>query len=143
MISRGRLVVDANVVAKWYVPEAGSPQAAAILEGGRELLAPDLLVAEVGNVLRKKVGRGELTVAEAEARAIAFVSTSPVTLYPSAPLLGTALHLALRFQRTAYDSLYLALAVAEDVQLVTADARLAHALHGSELEELVILLGGS
>ena len=53
MISQERLVVDASIAVKWYVPEANSTQAAAILESGAELLAPDLLVAEVGKVLWK------------------------------------------------------------------------------------------
>jgi len=45
--------VDAGVVVKWYIPESGSDRAAALLETDRRLIAPDLLLAEVANVLWK------------------------------------------------------------------------------------------
>ena len=45
-------VVDASVAAKWLVPEADSPLAEALLDD--DLLAPDLLFAEVGNILWNK-----------------------------------------------------------------------------------------
>lgn len=53
-----KLVIDASVAIKWYVPEAGSQEASAILDRPETLLAPDLLAAEFGNVLWKKVSAG-------------------------------------------------------------------------------------
>ena len=143
MIPQARLVVDASVAMKWYIPEAGSIQAAALLEGDRQLLAPELLVAEFGNVLWKKVRRGELAPDQAQAIADALVSACPLTLYPMSPLLGTALEIATTFQRSVYDAIYLALAVAEEGSLITADAKLFHALRGTELESFVLLLAGN
>ena len=89
-----KLVVDANVVIKWYVPEVGSTQAADLLQSGADLLAPDLLVAEFGNVLWKKVRRGELDVAEAEEITEAFLTACLVTLRASSLLLRHALAIA-------------------------------------------------
>ena len=56
-----RFVVDASVAIKWWVPEVHSADALRYLDPdiGRE--APDLLLAEAGNILWKKVNRGELT----------------------------------------------------------------------------------
>ncbi len=52
------LVVDSSVVIKWFVPEPYSTEARRILKtyqtGSLTLLAPDLLSAEVGNIVWKK-----------------------------------------------------------------------------------------
>src|SRR6478672_9170429 len=133
------VIVDASVAVKWYVPEDGSRAAADLLAAGDVLLAPDLLAPELGNVLWKKVRRGELTPEEAVEIAAAFASDGPVRLRPSTPLLCGALDIAMRFDRTLYDALYLALAVAENGRLATVDERLCNALHGSPLEPFLLL----
>jgi predicted nucleic acid-binding protein len=135
--ANGKLVVDASVAIKWYVPEQASIVAVEVLTSGDELLAPDLLVAELGNILWKKVRRGELTARDADQIADAFLSTRPIRIRDSAVLLRGALDIATAFDRTVYDALYLALAVAEGCQMVTADGRLVHALQGSPLERAV------
>ena len=58
-----KLVVDASVAAKWLAPEPESPFAAALLDD--ELAAPDLIFAEVGNILWKNQLRGEMDGATA------------------------------------------------------------------------------
>lgn len=137
MTAEERCVVDASVAAKWYVPEPGSGPASVILESRAKLLAPDLLVAELGNILWKKIRRGELSAIEAKEILDAFVTACPVTLYSGSPLLQSALDIAIGFERTVYDALYLAIAVAEDCRLVTADERLVRALEGTALEPFV------
>ena len=135
------IVVDASVAIKWYVPEPGAAEATAILQAGRSLLAPDLLVAELGNVLWKKVRRGELSAAEGAEIANGFAQACPVELWASGPLLQPALHIAIEFGRSVYDSLYLAVALAEGVSLVSSDERFLNALRGTPLETTVRLLG--
>lgn len=137
MTADEKCVVDASVAAKWYVPEVGSAPASAVLESGAKLLAPDLLVAELGNIMWKKVRRGELSPTEAKEILDAFVTACPVTLYSGSLILQSALDIAVRFERTVYDALYLAVAVAEDCRLITADERLVHALEGTALEPFV------
>jgi hypothetical protein len=51
-----RVVVDANVVVKWLLPEDLSHAAARLLAPGYELWAPDLVWAEVGYIFWKKWG---------------------------------------------------------------------------------------
>ena len=126
-------VIDASVAIKWYVPEPGSAQAAPILTSGVRLLAPDLIVAEIGNVLWRKIVRGELTPREAEQIADAFVSACPLEIVPSGGLVRSALSIAEQYGRSVYDSLYVALAVRENCQVVTADERLANALAATPL----------
>jgi predicted nucleic acid-binding protein len=55
-----RYVVDASVAVKWYLPEPESDAAGRLLDPEHDLIAPDLLFAEVGNALWKRWRRGEI-----------------------------------------------------------------------------------
>jgi predicted nucleic acid-binding protein len=134
------LVIDASVAIKWYVPEDRSSEAVAVLSSGADLLAPELLVAELGNIVWKKRRRGELTLDEATTIVQAFVTACPVELRPTFPNLDHAFRIAAAFNRTVYDSLYLALAVTEHCPLLTADEHLYHALQGSALQPYCTML---
>jgi predicted nucleic acid-binding protein len=140
MSSPRALVVDASVAVKWYVPEVGSTEAAALLEQGNQLSAPSLLAAEMGNILWKKVRRNELAVDDARTIIATFSTACPLTLQPDLRYLPVALDIAAAYDRTVYDSLYLALAAASGGQMITADERLVNALTGTELEPIVTLL---
>jgi predicted nucleic acid-binding protein len=127
-----RFVVDASVAVKWLVPEAYSSEARTLLRADSALLAPDLIRAEVGNVLWKRWRRGELDAAEVDT-ALADFRRFPLEVHSSELLLESAWGIARETGLTVYDSLYVALAVAEMAQLVTADRRLFEALRGSAL----------
>lgn len=133
-------VVDASVVAKWFVPERLSDDAVRLLDEEHELASPDLMWAEIGNVLWKKSRAGQLTGAEA-ARIIRALDDFPVTVFPSRLVLEGALEIALGTGRSVYDSVYLALAVALDCRLVTADERLTNALGDGPLGRHVLWVG--
>ncbi|HEY5362093.1 MAG TPA: PIN domain-containing protein [Streptosporangiaceae bacterium] len=119
------LVIDASGLV--IATLGRSPAAAALRRrlASEVCHAPHLIDAEVGNVLRRHVLRGELAAADAEA-----------LLHASAPLvdhrhemtgaLATAAW-ALRSNVTFYDGLYVALAVALTAPLLTADERLSRA----------------
>lgn len=117
------LVVDASVVIKWFVPEIHGEAARRLLTGDHQYLAPDLLFPEVGNVLWKKVGRGQLTARDARRLADDFTKVA-VESVSSRALLGDAMAVATATGLTVYDATYLALAVRLDTVLVTADERL-------------------
>jgi predicted nucleic acid-binding protein len=59
-----RYVVDASLVFKWFVPEMDAEAAAELRYGTHVLLAPDLLLPELTNVLWKRTRRGEITEEE-------------------------------------------------------------------------------
>jgi predicted nucleic acid-binding protein len=122
-------VVDASVVIKWFVNEVHAGAARRLQEDQYQLFAPDLLWSECGNILWKKVRRGELT--PDEARLIrGGLEQQPISTFPSRALLDLALEVSLDANRTVYDSCYLAVALLVGCQLVTADQKLFNALQG-------------
>jgi predicted nucleic acid-binding protein len=129
-----RAVVDGSVAAKWYFAEPGHEAAdrvlAARIAGERELLAPDLIVPEFVNVLWKRVRRQECSRAAAEVVLTLWEVDRP-SLVPSSDLATQAFQLATALDQSVYDCLYLALALAIDAPLVTADHQLARAARRS------------
>ena len=125
------LVVDSGVVLKWVVPEHDSADAlrvrAAATAGAVRLIAPEFLLVELGNILWKKVRQNQLSKFQAAAF-LADAATWPIGYEPVRPLLDSAPDLATQFDRTVYDSLYLALSERESCPFVTADERLVNAV---------------
>lgn len=87
--------------------------------------APHLVDAEVGNVLRRHEMRGLLATGEALA-ALRAARAVIGTRYPHQGSLGEAAW-GLRHDLSFYDALYVALAGALEVPLLTADVRLSRA----------------
>jgi predicted nucleic acid-binding protein len=133
-----RYVVDATVIAKWYVEEIRSDRARLLLAGGHELVAPDYVLVECANTFVKKLRSGEMmsAIAKQAIRDVAVV----VETAPASALLDSALELAEQYQRNVYDALYVVLARAERRQLVTDDGRLVNAFR-RDLPETVLWLG--
>jgi predicted nucleic acid-binding protein len=132
------LVVDASVVIKWHVTEVHTDAALRLLgDDGPVLHVPDLVFSELGNILWKKVRRGDLTVYEAR-RIGHLVVRAPLEVHASAPLLEAAFEIAMRTGRPVYDSMYLALAIQMDLRMVTADPKLYNALKDGPLSSHIL-----
>jgi len=123
------LVVDASIAVKWVLPESDSERAAALRETEPDLIAPVLLVAEVGNAVWKRARLGELTAQDAidaVATAIGIIGA----LHPLEGLAARAMKIATMLDHPIYDCFYLALAERENIPLMTADRRLSAAAAG-------------
>ncbi len=127
-------VVDACVAAKWLLPAAGEgllEQAdhliARHVKRELQLLAPDLIEAEIGNVLWKAARRKRISPAGAENSLRRFTELG-IESIPTSDLLGKALQIAVAYDRSFYDALYVAVALATKTELITADERLVNAL---------------
>jgi len=131
-----RVVVDASVAVKWFVPEPLSAAARKLLAIEYELLAPELLWAELGNVLWKKHRRRELEPRTAS-RVLRDFWRVPIEFHRTARWTGAALELAMRHGVTVYDALYLALAAGHGCRVLTADRRLQEACRDGSLGHLV------
>lgn len=134
------LVVDASVAVKWLLPEEHSDAAVRLLAEDWDLRAPDLFWAESGNILWKKWRKNEVTAEEATELWVD-LRRFPLRIFSSEPLCDLSWDIARRFNRTFYDSLYVALAVSGSCPLVTADLRLFNALR-NEAPELDLLWVG-
>jgi predicted nucleic acid-binding protein len=114
-------VIDASIALKWVIEEEGTPEALALRQRAK-LMAPELLVAESANVLWKKVRRDELLKEEA-LLAARLLQAAEIELLPARNLLETSLRMSIEIDHPAYDCMYLALAVENKCNFVTADER--------------------
>jgi predicted nucleic acid-binding protein len=126
-----KIVIDCGVAIKWLTGGTYSEQARTILNRYRAetltLLAPDFIRIEVANVLWNLQRLAGLT-RETGRRAFEEFLMSEIAYTSAEELLTDAYNLALQHERSVYDSLYLALSVREQCQLVTAGERLYNAI---------------
>ncbi len=122
-----RFVVDASVGIKWFVPEIHADATKRLQDPAHELHIPTFFDVELANTVWQQRRRGELTRPEADA-ILAQLPLLPLTRHAEADLLPIAFDRADQYQRTVDDCLYLALAVRENGQLVTADDRFVNSL---------------
>lgn len=133
------IVVDASVALQWIVPERdGQADAESVLTADT-LFAPDLLLVEVANALRRKIASGEARLEQA-LRGMRTLS-STVQLVPiGADLAISALEMAVEMDHPAYDCIYLALARANGAQVATRDSELTRRAAKAGLGYLVATL---
>lgn|SRR2546425_12178893 len=87
----GIYVVDASIAIKLYIPEVHSAEAIRFFSDGHELIVPEFMLAEFGNIVWKKATLlGELTEAEAKTIVDA-VRELPLGYYYTSGLLTDAL----------------------------------------------------
>jgi predicted nucleic acid-binding protein len=116
-------VVDASVVTKWFVDQMHSDIAERVQASDRPLLAPQLMIAEVTDALRKHVRVRDITLHQASA-ALESLPNWFSEIVPMQALASPALTIARKIEHSAYDCFYLALAESRSARLVTADAHL-------------------
>lgn len=102
--------------------------------GGHSIHAPELLLVEVTQVVRRLSARGLLGPERAE-EAMADLMDLDLELYGHEPLVRRAWQL--RDNLTAYDAVYVALAEGLDAPLLTTDENLAGAPGNDAVIELV------
>jgi len=123
-----KYVLDASVALKWVLPETDSDKATVLRDdfvaGTHELIAPDVFPSEVLHGLTRAERKNEIAVGEASLLLADLLTTLP-RLIPAVPqLIARAVDLSSSERHSAYDCLYMALAEAENCELVTADGSL-------------------
>jgi predicted nucleic acid-binding protein len=134
------LVVDASVALKWFLSEEPhGGQALAILRHRAPLIAPDFLIAEVCNAAWRSAKLGRISQAqlgEIAANLPRFFDA----LVSATGLAPRAVAIAAQLDHPVYDCLYLALAEAEQADLVTADTRLVGRVRATSWEQRTVSL---
>ena len=123
------VVVDASALIAWLLddsPTAALVEDAIVRRADAPLIGQVLLRAEVADAFSVAVRRVRLTMAQAQ-QAAAFADGLPIELDPQAADVGALLMAANTHGLTAYDAIYLQLAVARGADLLTADTALADA----------------
>lgn len=128
------LVLDASVAVKWFLPAKSEPLAAEALALYQNyqrqnigFIVPDIFWAEIGSAFWKAIRAGRVQKISAHA-AITELLQCEFPTVAIATLLENAFLIATTFERSIYDSLYVALASQSGAELVTADEKLANAL---------------
>ncbi len=129
------VVVDASAVLELLRGSAGGARLAArYVEPDVEFQAPHLIDAEVLSALRRWVLSGAIDPQAAHVR-LSLYGDLVIRRHPHEHYLQRAFEL--RANLNAYDALYVALAEALDMPLVTADGRLARVTgHRAMIESL-------
>jgi predicted nucleic acid-binding protein len=129
------VVSDASVVVKLLTPEQDSDRADLLIRR-HDLVAPELLLAELGNTIWSRVHGGlDMDIA---ADLLASALDLPLDLRSIRPLMARALAIAAAAHHPVYDCIYLALAESLDIPLVTADQRFLGALHRASLQTVAV-----
>jgi predicted nucleic acid-binding protein len=133
-------VIDASVLVKLFFEEEHSRASVHYVENASELLAPDLIWVETANVVWKRLRRGEVA-AEDAGELVQEMLRLPILTSASFELVSPAMALAADTGRTVYDCLYLALAIRENVPLLTGDERLVNALRTGPFARRIVFVG--
>lgn len=133
-------VVDASVAAKWYLPEEHFESAAKLLNDQFILHVPDLFYSEIASVLWKRVSRSELDSNKA-LEILNAIEIFPFKTNKSNTFMVAAFEIACQIKCTVYDSLYLAIAVNHNCQMVTADKRFYNTVQNSNLSKKILWVG--
>lgn len=132
------MIIDASVGVKWLVVEEDTEAAVDLLDI-ENLRVPALFFSEVCNAIVKKARRGEVELDQLVGAVRSLDRL--VTVADDRAHLATAMELAQALHHSVYDCVYLALAIAEDSRLVTADRKFAAKVATSPYVASLVLLG--
>lgn len=131
-------VFDASVIGKWMLPAEreelhleAQVWAERYERGELSIIVPDLLWIEVASLLWKAVRNSRITKDEATMAIVELRERELTTIESTPGLLDAALDIALSYNTSVYDSIYVALAKKTNTLLITADRKLANTLAGS------------
>jgi predicted nucleic acid-binding protein len=124
-------VIDSSALLRLFVPDGPLPEGLedlvdAAWRGDAVLLAPELVLAEVAAVLRRKERDGHLSQGEVDEVLAAFLDL-PLDLVGHRTLVEDAVTLSRQHGLTAYDALFFALSRQRRVDLISADEELSTA----------------
>ncbi len=118
-------VIDTSALIRLFVPDGPIPDGLEEffqgVERGRNIaIAPELIMVESANVINKKRSIGEIS--EEESRQLLLdILSMPIRLFPHRPLIQPSFELAVEYELTVYDALFLALAIEQGAIVFSSD----------------------
>jgi predicted nucleic acid-binding protein len=124
-------VFDSSAVVRLFIPDGPIPEGMEqflkrVEIGDNIALAPELMLAEIANVLHKKTLRDEISGDECD-QILILIQRLPIRLFSHKELVEGAVQLARDHAITVYDALFLELARQQNGKLFTADLKLEKA----------------
>jgi predicted nucleic acid-binding protein len=119
------LVIDASALAALLMPESGGEEVEKAVKESERVSTLDLAAYEVGNVVWRRVRRGELSMEEGNvvvSTLLSLLETFEVFSYREVAV--DAFRLAVDAGVTVYDAAYVVLAKRLDARLLTLDGEL-------------------
>jgi predicted nucleic acid-binding protein len=123
-----RFVLDASLTAAWFIPDPGTDYALSVrsrLTAGLTAVVPSIWAVEVANTFVKSVRRGTLTEEAVESGLQTLESLlrsgSRISIDSTLKSVREAYAATRRYQLSAYDGLYLQLAIDGGLPLATLD----------------------
>lgn len=129
-------VIDASVAAKWFLKEHDWEAAEALLGSSTELIAPELVIAEVLNIYWKQIRAGRKPALSIE-DVVKLLTVSFAGFTPVRELALRAAEISLKLDHPIYDAFYIALAERETCAVITADTRLLRKVHRTPYAKFV------
>lgn len=117
------IVADSNLIAAFWILGERSPVARRVRRRDADWIVPPLWRSEFQSVLRQHLVRGDVSLAQA----LWFADKSEADLSGRERTVssGDVLRLVYQTRHSSYDCEYVALAVAQNVRLVTGDRTVA------------------
>ena len=128
-----KLIIDSSIGVKTIIPEHDSAKAWQLQsdrrKGIHELLAPDLYLLEVSNILISAHRAGKVSAMDLPFTYVEMFRQQPV-ICPVTAYLPSAFKIASQIRVSMYDAIYLAMSQQENCPLITADQKLINAAPG-------------
>ena len=131
-------VIDASALIRLFIPDGPLPAGfesfmKGVDAGTDYAIAPELLLAESANVIRKKCKAKEITDKE-ETDILNLIVSMPVRLFTLKPLIKNASSLSKKIGVTVYDALYLELALKHNAGVFSVDDQMVKTARKLELK---------
>lgn len=118
-----KIVIDASAACEVVLQRGRAGSFEKLIRDADEVIAPELYVAEVANVLWKYVRAGELDLDQAN-KCLEAALNIVDSIQPGTPLIHEALITSCVTKHPVYDSIYLILARRNGANLLSIDRRL-------------------
>jgi predicted nucleic acid-binding protein len=121
------LIVDACVVAAWYLPDEKydpAVQTRVIAEG---IVVPRIWDLEIQNTFMIAERRGRITPLESDAAITDIFDVLTIEIEGASESIGAEMRLGRAYGLTSYDASYLELAIRRGLRIVSSDTKLSNA----------------